>query len=86
MLVYSVLYTVHSSTSLSYLLRLPVLALDVLRLTTLAAGEETEPVRTARTGDRLRVGRPGPALHPPVVHTVVVDGVSQRHLLDHVVM
>ena len=40
-------------------------------------------VRLAWTGLWCVVWPPLPALHPPVVHAVVVDGVSEGHLLDH---
>ena len=67
---------------MSYLRGLAVLTLYVLCLASLTTGEESEPGRTAWAGDELSVSWPLPALHPPAVDTVVVDGVSQGHLLS----
>ena len=40
-----------------------------------------QALRLTRTGLLGVVGQPVPAVHPPVVDAVVVDTVSQRHLL-----
>ena len=58
-----------------------MLTLDVVTLASLALGEQPEPEGTTWTGDRFQVGRPLPTVHPPAVHAVVVDGVSEGHLL-----
>ena len=55
--------------------------LDVGAVTTISFGEDSKLVFTARTGVWSVVSHSVSTLHSPVVDTVVVDSISQRHLL-----
>merc|ERR1719278_361924 len=55
--------------------------LDIGGLTPITLGKQSKLVVTPWTGVWGVVWPPLPTLHPPVVHAVVVDGVSEGHLL-----